>query len=105
MGGLILASEWTWAIIVAFSLRMARVRRRSDAYEADFWAARDFDAYQAERGTGDVPVAKVGAGAPFVGVFGTVWRIMQSFYQIGQQQNSSLAVVAPGISEALFATA
>ena len=50
-------------------------------------------------------LATVGAVAPFVGLFGTVWGIMNSFYQIGQQQNSSLAVVAPGISEALFATA
>jgi biopolymer transport protein TolQ len=40
-----------------------------------------------------------------VGLFGTVWGIMNSFFQIGVQQNSSLAVVAPGISEALFATA
>ncbi|MBM3596038.1 MAG: protein TolQ [Alphaproteobacteria bacterium] len=50
-------------------------------------------------------LATTGAIAPFVGLFGTVWGIMNSFFQIGQQQNSSLAVVAPGISEALFATA
>ncbi len=50
-------------------------------------------------------LATVGAVAPFVGLFGTVWGIMNSFFQIGSQQNSSLAVVAPGISEALFATA
>jgi len=50
-------------------------------------------------------LATVGSVAPFVGLFGTVWGIINSFYQIGQQQNSSLAVVAPGISEALFATA
>ena len=50
-------------------------------------------------------LATVGSAAPFVGLFGTVWGIMNSFFQIGQQQNSSLAVVAPGISEALFATA
>ena len=50
-------------------------------------------------------LASVGAVAPFVGLFGTVWGIMNSFFQIGIQQNSSLAVVAPGISEALFATA
>lgn len=156
MVGLILASIWVWAIIVAFSLRMGSVRRRCAAYEEDFWQARDFEAFQAERGKGDVPSGKVaGAGfaewrrsvgakaldregarqrlslaidsavaleadslaqrlnflatvgsvAPFVGLFGTVWGIMNSFFQIGQQQNSSLAVVAPGISEALFATA
>jgi biopolymer transport protein TolQ len=50
-------------------------------------------------------LATVGSVAPFVGLFGTVWGIINSFYQIGQQQSSSLAVVAPGISEALFATA
>ncbi len=50
-------------------------------------------------------LATTGAVAPFVGLFGTVWGIMNSFFQIGAQQNSSLAVVAPGISEALFATA
>ena len=50
-------------------------------------------------------LATVGAVAPFVGLFGTVWGIMNSFFQIGAQENSSLAVVAPGISEALFATA
>ena len=156
MAGLVLASVWVWAVIVAFPLRMGGVRKRCDAYEADFWKARDFEAFQAERGKGDVPVAKVAAAAlgewrrsiaakaldrdglrqrlatvmdstiaqesdrlaerlnflatvgsvaPFVGLFGTVWGIMNSFFQIGAQQNSSLAVVAPGISEALFATA
>ncbi|MEJ5978572.1 protein TolQ [Novosphingobium sp. PS1R-30] len=156
MIGLILASVWVWMIIVGFSLRMGNVRRRSAAYEEDFWKARDFEAFQNERGRGDVPSAKiaaagfaewkrsatgksvdregarqrltlaidsavaqeadnlanrlnflatVGSVAPFVGLFGTVWGIMNSFFQIGQQQNSSLAVVAPGISEALFATA
>jgi biopolymer transport protein TolQ len=156
MVGLILASIWVWAIIVAFSLRMGSVRRRCARYEDEFWKARDFEAFQAERGKGDLPSAKVAAAgfaewkrsasgktidragarerlalaidsavaqeadglaqrlnflatvgsvAPFVGLFGTVWGIMNSFFQIGQQQNSSLAVVAPGISEALFATA
>jgi biopolymer transport protein TolQ len=50
-------------------------------------------------------LATVGAVAPFVGLFGTVWGIMNSFFQIGAQESSSLAVVAPGIAEALFATA
>jgi biopolymer transport protein TolQ len=156
MVGLILASVWVWAIIVSFWLRMGGVRRRCRAYEEAFWKARDFEAFQQERGKGDVPSAKVasagitewrrsagaksfdrdgarqriglamesavaleaeklaerlnflatvGSVAPFVGLFGTVWGIMNSFFQIGEQQNSSLAVVAPGISEALFATA
>ena len=156
MAGLLLASVWVWAIIVAFSLKLGRVRKRSAAYEAGFWEARDIDAFHKDNDSKDVASAKVagaglaewrrstkgpkidregtrqrlaqameitvaeesdrlaqrlnflatvGAVAPFVGLFGTVWGIMNSFFMIGQQQNSSLAVVAPGISEALFATA
>ena len=50
-------------------------------------------------------LATVGAVAPFVGLFGTVWGIMRSFTAIAGANNTSLAVVAPGIAEALFATA
>jgi biopolymer transport protein TolQ len=50
-------------------------------------------------------LASVGSTAPFVGLFGTVWGIMNSFSSIAEQKNTSLAVVAPGIAEALFATA
>lgn len=50
-------------------------------------------------------LATIGSVAPFVGLFGTVWGIMRSFTAIASQQNTSLAVVAPGIAEALFATA
>jgi biopolymer transport protein TolQ len=50
-------------------------------------------------------LASVGATAPFVGLFGTVWGIMNSFQSIAMSKNTSLAVVAPGIAEALFATA
>lgn len=50
-------------------------------------------------------LASVGSVAPFVGLFGTVWGIMNSFQSIAQSKNTSLAVVAPGIAEALFATA
>jgi biopolymer transport protein TolQ len=158
MGGLGLASIWVWTILLSFGFRLGGLRRRGEAYEADFWKSRDIDGFQAERGVGknaELPVVKVvaaalgewrrsatgkidrdgarqrlagamdsvvaaesekladrlnflatvGSVAPFVGLFGTVWGIMNSFFQIGQQQNSSLAVVAPGISEALFATA
>ncbi len=157
MVGLLLASVWTWTIIVSFSLRMATVRRRCRDYESEFWEADSFDALMNRRGKKDIASARVanaamrewkhsvkggrvpdreglrqrlaasmesqvaaeaddlssrlnflatvGSVAPFVGLFGTVWGIMNSFFQIGQQQNSSLAVVAPGISEALFATA
>jgi biopolymer transport protein TolQ len=50
-------------------------------------------------------LATVGSTAPFVGLFGTVWGIMNSFESIGFDQNTSLTAVAPGIAEALFATA
>ncbi len=50
-------------------------------------------------------LATVGSVAPFVGLFGTVWGIMRSFTSIAASNNTSLAVVAPGIAEALFATA
>ncbi|MBY6015699.1 protein TolQ [Qipengyuania gaetbuli] len=156
MLGLVLASIWVWTIIVSFSLRMGKLKTRTRKYEEDFWQAENFDRFMAERGTRDVPSARVaqaavvewrkstkgevrdreglrsrlasamesqvameaddiaerlnflatvGAVAPFVGLFGTVWGIMNSFFQIGAQESSSLAVVAPGISEALFATA
>ena len=154
--GLILASIWVWTIIVSFSLRMGRVRRRSRQFEEEFWESDQPESLVSGKRRVDNPSAQVAAAglaelrtstkeglrdrdgarqrialamegqvaneadalaerlnflattgsvAPFVGLFGTVWGIMNSFFQIGQQQNSSLAVVAPGISEALFATA
>jgi biopolymer transport protein TolQ len=156
MFGLIIATVWTWAIIVGFSLRMRKVRRECGAYERSFWKIRNLASLQGDEESANVASGRValagidewqrsvsvagfsvdgarerisvaldaavaeeaeslgarlnflattGAIAPFVGLFGTVWGIMNSFFQIGQQQNSSLAVVAPGISEALFATA
>lgn len=154
MIGLILASIWTWMIIVSFVLRMGSVNRRCNAYERDFWNAENFDTYQRERRGDQVPLGKVaGAGlaeykrnatgrvdpegarqrvalsmnsavgeeadklsdrlnflatvgsvAPFVGLFGTVWGIMGSFIGIANSNTTSLAVVAPGIAEALLAT-
>ncbi len=50
-------------------------------------------------------LASVGSSAPFIGLFGTVWGIMNAFTSIAASENTSLAVVAPGIAEALFATA
>jgi biopolymer transport protein TolQ len=50
-------------------------------------------------------LATVGSVAPFIGLFGTVWGIMNSFQSIAISRNTSLAIVAPGIAEALFATA
>jgi biopolymer transport protein ExbB len=55
------------------------------------------------RGTG--ALATIGATAPFVGLFGTVWGIMNSFIGISKAHTTNLAVVAPGIAEALLATA
>ena len=50
-------------------------------------------------------LASIGSISPFIGLFGTVWGIMNSFQSIAMSNNTSLAVVAPGIAEALFATA
>jgi len=50
-------------------------------------------------------LATIGSTTPFIGLFGTVWGIMNSFQAIAISRNTSLAVVAPGIAEALFATA
>ncbi len=62
-------------------------------------------AKESEGLTGGLPfLATVGSTAPFVGLFGTVWGIMNAFIEIAAQQNTNLAVVAPGIAEALFAT-
>ncbi len=156
MVGLLLASVWTWAIIVAFAFKVGRARRRGERFERDFWKAEDIDAFHRIEGDSDLAVARVfsagvaewrrsttgnaidregtrerlatamgaavaseidklsdrlnilatvGSVAPFVGLFGTVWGIMRAFSGIAQAQSTSLAVVAPGIAEALFATA
>jgi len=156
MIGLVLASLWTWTIILGHALRMRRVAKGNAAFEKEFWKAADIDGFYERRGAEDLPSAKVlaagigewrrstggdridregtrsrlavamhaavtdevdalaarlnilatvGSVAPFVGLFGTVWGIMRSFGDIAGANNSSLAVVAPGIAEALFATA
>jgi biopolymer transport protein TolQ len=156
MIGLLLASIWTWTIIVGFAARLRRTARASDTFEREFWKAEDVDTLYKIHGSSELPSARVfsagvsewrrstnrkqidrdgtrarlatvmgsavageidkladrlnilatvGAVAPFVGLFGTVWGIMRSFTAIAAEQNSSLAVVAPGIAEALFATA
>ncbi len=73
-----------------------RVASRLSRVEASF-------ARRIARGTG--VLATIGATAPFVGLFGTVWGIMNSFIGISKSQTTNLAVVAPGIAEALLATA
>jgi len=156
MLGLLLASIWTWAIILSFALKLSRTKKAADKFEQDFWKSDDIDRFHDLHGRSELPSAKVfsagvtewrrstkgnvidrdgtrdrlstalssavasevdhlsdrlnvlatvGSVAPFVGLFGTVWGIMRSFTSIAAEQNSSLAVVAPGIAEALFATA
>jgi biopolymer transport protein TolQ len=156
MGGLLLASLVSWAIIVSLWFRIRRTRKGMTKFEGEFWKAEDIDAFHKRETDNPLPSAKVlaagvaewrqstaGGGidksgtrerlatvmgataaneidrlsdrlnvlatissaAPFVGLFGTVWGIMRSFTGIASAQNSSLAVVAPGIAEALFATA
>jgi biopolymer transport protein TolQ len=156
MIGLLLASVWTWGIILTHATRLRRINRATNAWERDFWAAEDIDAFHGKRGSEPLPSARivtagldewrrstrtktvdrsgtrerlagrmnaevaseldrlgdrlnilatVGSVAPFVGLFGTVWGIMRSFTAIAGANNTSLAVVAPGIAEALFATA
>ncbi|PWG17892.1 protein TolQ [Salibaculum griseiflavum] len=62
-------------------------------------------AKESERLKKGLPIlATVGSTAPFIGLFGTVWGIMNAFIEIAEQQNTNLAVVAPGIAEALLAT-
>ena len=67
----------------------------------DVTLARESEALEARLGS----LATIGSAAPFIGLFGTVWGIMNSFTSIAASGNTSLAVVAPGIAEALFATA
>jgi biopolymer transport protein TolQ len=156
MVGLLLASLWTWAIIIGHALKVSRLSAESERFERDFWKADDIDRFYETRGQADLPSARVlaagiaewrrstggkivdregarsrlalvmhsalteevdklavrlnilatvGSVAPFVGLFGTVWGIMRSFTAIAGANNTSLAVVAPGIAEALFATA
>jgi biopolymer transport protein TolQ len=157
MVGLLLASVWSWAIIVEklFSFRRARVE--NDRFEQMFWSGQSLDELYGGLMRGktitmgalfvaamrewkrsvegniralggiqlrvekvmDVTISRemerldrrllflatVGSTAPFIGLFGTVWGIMTSFQAIAVSKNTNLAVVAPGIAEALFATA
>ncbi len=67
----------------------------------DVTIAREMERYESKL----LVLATVGSAGPFIGLFGTVWGIMTSFQSIAASKNTSLAVVAPGIAEALFATA
>ena len=157
---LVLASLWSWTIIINKALALGTLRRRADKFEKTFWSGLSLDElYQQFSKNPDHPMAAVfvsalrewrrafetgppreslvpgirerigkamsvtilremdgierqlgflatvGATAPFVGLFGTVWGIMNSFSAIAARHDTTLAVVAPGIAEALFATA
>jgi biopolymer transport protein TolQ len=154
---LVLASIWSWTVIFDKTFRIARLRRKTRAFERAFWsgAALD-DLYRRLGRDADHPMAllfaaameewrdsprpppggarallerigkvmsltlerelealerhlsslaTIGSTAPFVVLFGTVWGIMNSFQSIALTKNTTLAVVAPGIAEALLATA
>ncbi|MGH1356340.1 MAG: protein TolQ [Thalassovita sp.] len=153
---LIVASFWSWSIIVQKTINYRLARREADKFDRAFWSGEPLDelfddigaepkgssqkvfaagmiewrrSHRADGGmianaqaridrSMDVAIAKeadsllrglpvlasVGSVAPFVGLFGTVWGIMHAFINIAEQQNTNLAVVAPGIAEALLAT-
>jgi biopolymer transport protein TolQ len=82
------------------AVRLEGLQRRV-AHAMEVTTTRELE--QLEKYTGFL--ATVGSTAPFVGLFGTVWGIMNSFASIAASKDTSLAVVAPGIAEALFATA
>jgi biopolymer transport protein ExbB/TolQ len=140
MAVLLIASLWTWVLIIEGRISVLRLRsavRKARAGEeipeslASVAAAGDEEARRRipgetvgelrsrisdamaraardllMRAEGGLPnLAVVSSVAPFVGLFGTVWGIMSSFAAIGQSQDTSLATVAPGIAEALAATA
>ncbi len=77
------------------------VFENSDLKNIDVFASHKLDELEG----GLSFVASVGSTAPFIGLFGTVWGIMSAFSNIGLTESASIAVVAPGISEALFTTA
>ncbi|PIE16575.1 MAG: protein TolQ [Rhodobacterales bacterium] len=153
---LILASFWSWSIIISKTLTLRKSRAEADVFDQAFWSGEPLDelfekigatpdgpaekvfaagmiewrrSHRADGGliagaqaridrSMDVAIAKeaeklnggmsflatVGSTAPFIGLFGTVWGIMNAFIEIAQQQSTNLAVVAPGIAEALMAT-
>ncbi|WP_036778379.1 tonB-system energizer ExbB [Photorhabdus aegyptia] len=95
-------------------LSEARAERQLSSESSDLNSTKDRASFRLERsvaaisrhmGRGNGYLATIGAISPFVGLFGTVWGIMNSFIGIAHSQTTNLAVVAPGIAEALLATA
>ncbi|PVA05903.1 protein TolQ [Thalassorhabdomicrobium marinisediminis] len=153
---LIIASLWSWAVIIDKWIQYRKARAEARVFDEAFWSGNPLDELfdrigasprgqsekifaagmlewrRSHRQDGgliagataridrsmDVAIAKeterlqrgltvlatVGSSAPFIGLFGTVIGIMNSFIEIAEQQNTNLAVVAPGIAEALLAT-
>lgn len=153
---LVIASFWSWSVIVQKIILYRTARREAARFDRSFWSGEPLDGLFDEIGpepdgrsarifaagmmewrrshrqdgglianatsridrSMDVAVAKeaedlqrglpvlatIGSTAPFLGLFGTVWGIMNAFIEIAEQQNTNLAVVAPGIAEALLAT-
>jgi len=149
---LILASIYSWAIIIEKYRLFKKINKSSEEFEDKFWKSKSAETFYNNLPTNlDDPmanvfkdsmqvvikarsktnlnerltsvlevniekqmniidknytfIATVGSTAPFIGLFGTVWGIMNSFQSIAISRNTSLAIVAPGIAEALFATA
>ncbi|MGR3762043.1 protein TolQ [Roseobacteraceae bacterium NS-SX3] len=153
---LIVASIWSWAIIIQKLINYRLAKAEASRFDRAFWSGEPLDGLfdqigpqpggqsqrifaagmsewrRSHRSDGglipgaqaridrsmDVAISKeaeslqgglqvlatVGSTAPFIGLFGTVWGIMTAFIEIAEQQNTNLAVVAPGIAEALLAT-
>jgi len=93
--------EWRRALLSATGRAPAGRSRRSHDRVMQITVTREMDRADAYM----TFLASTGATAPFIGLFGTVWGIMNSFQSIALAKNTSLVVVAPGIAEALFATA
>jgi len=149
---LILASIYSWAIIIEKYRLFKKINKSSEEFEDKFWRSKSAETFYNNLPTNlndpmanvfkdsmqvviksrsktnlseklmsvlEVNIEKqmniidknytfiatVGSTAPFIGLFGTVWGIMNSFQSIAISRNTSLAIVAPGIAEALFATA
>ena len=129
---LIASSIFSWALIFDKVKLFKRINFSTEDFEKKFWKAKSAESFNnnlpantkdpatiifktAMEIATDVEIKKIeknftylatiGSTAPFIGLFGTVWGIMNSFQSIAISRNTSLAIVAPGIAEALFATA
>lgn len=109
-----IASQFTTGSFASLLVQEAVNERELSADSDDNAGIKDRTSFRLERkvafagramGRGNGYLATIGAISPFVGLFGTVWGIMNSFIGIAQSQTTNLAVVAPGIAEALLATA